>query len=73
MVMHRVIIAAEILGCSRQNSIELTKRGRLHPLKKYGYVAWALWEWHQRDRYSMGYIEKVMPENKEAAENIEES
>lgn len=25
--------AAEILGCSRQNVIDLTKRGRLHPIK----------------------------------------
>ena len=25
--------AAEILGCSRQNVIDLTKRGKLHPLK----------------------------------------
>lgn len=35
-VMHRVINAAEaaeILGCSRQNIIDLTKRGKLHPLK----------------------------------------
>lgn len=35
-VAHRVITAseaAEILGCSRQNIIDLTKRGKLHPLK----------------------------------------
>jgi len=35
-VTHRVINAAEaaeILGCSRQNIIDLTKRGKLHPLK----------------------------------------
>ena len=35
-VAHRVINAteaAEILGCSRQNVIDLTKRGKLHPLK----------------------------------------
>lgn len=35
-VMHRVINAAEaaeILGCSRQNIIDLTKRGKLHPVK----------------------------------------
>lgn len=35
-VTHRVINAAEaadILGCSRQNIIDLTKRGRLHPIK----------------------------------------
>ena len=35
-VAHRVINAteaAEILGCSRQNIIDLTKRGKLHPLK----------------------------------------
>lgn len=25
--------AAEILGCSRQNIIDLTKRGKLHPIK----------------------------------------
>ena len=33
---HRVINAAEaaeILGCSRQNIIDLTKRGKLHPIK----------------------------------------
>ena len=33
---HRVINAteaAELLGCSRQNIIDLTKRGKLHPLK----------------------------------------
>ena len=33
---HRVINAAEaaeILGCSRQNSIDLTKLGKLHPIK----------------------------------------
>ena len=35
-VTHRTINAAEaaeILGCSRQNIIDLTKRGKLHPLK----------------------------------------
>lgn len=35
-VAHRVINAteaAELLGCSRQNIIDLTKRGKLHPLK----------------------------------------
>jgi hypothetical protein len=35
-VVHRVITAAEaaeILGCSRQNIDDLTKRGKLHPLK----------------------------------------
>ena len=35
-VTHRVINAteaAELLGCSRQNIIDLTKRGKLHPLK----------------------------------------
>lgn len=35
-VMHRVINAteaAEILGCSRQNIVDLTKRGKLHPIK----------------------------------------
>ena len=35
-VAHRVINAteaADILGCSRQNVIDLTKRGRLHPIK----------------------------------------
>ena len=35
-VTHRVINAteaAELLGCSRQNVIDLTKRGKLHPLK----------------------------------------
>ncbi|MBR2403799.1 MAG: DUF2442 domain-containing protein [Lachnospiraceae bacterium] len=35
-VTHRVINvakAAEILGCSRQNILDLTKRGKLHPLK----------------------------------------
>ena len=35
-VSYRVINAtevAEILGCSRQNIIDLTKRGKLHPLK----------------------------------------
>ena len=35
-VMHRVVNAAEaaeILGCSRQNIIDLTKRGKLHPVK----------------------------------------
>lgn len=35
-VMHRVINAAEaaeILGCSRQNVIDLTKREKLHPVK----------------------------------------
>ena len=35
-VMHRVINAAEaaeILDCSRQNIIDLTKRGKLHPVK----------------------------------------
>ena len=35
-VSHRVINvaeAADILGCSRQNIIDLTKRGKLHPLK----------------------------------------
>ena len=38
-VTHRVINvaeAAEILGCSRQNIIDLTKRGKLHPLKTSG-------------------------------------
>ena len=33
---HRIINAseaAEILGCSRQNIIDLTKRGKLHPIK----------------------------------------
>ena len=33
---HRVINAAEaaeLLGCSRQNIIDLTRRGKLHPLK----------------------------------------
>ena len=28
--------AAEILACSRQNIIELTKRGKLHPIKVSG-------------------------------------
>jgi predicted DNA-binding transcriptional regulator AlpA len=35
-VIHRVITAAEaaeILGCSRQNIDDLTKRGKLHPIK----------------------------------------
>jgi hypothetical protein len=35
-VVHRVITAseaAEILGCSRQNIDDLTKRGKLHPIK----------------------------------------
>lgn len=35
-VTHRVINSAEaanLLGCSRQNIIDLTKRGKLHPLK----------------------------------------
>ena len=35
-VTHRVINAteaAELLGCSRQNIIDLTKRGKMHPLK----------------------------------------
>ena len=35
-VTHRVINAteaAQMLGCSRQNIIDLTKRGKLHPLK----------------------------------------
>jgi hypothetical protein len=35
-VVHRVITAAEaaeILGCSRQNIDDLTKRGQLHPIK----------------------------------------
>lgn len=35
-VAHRVINvteAAELLGCSRQNVIDLTKRGKLHPIK----------------------------------------
>lgn len=35
-VAHRVINATEaakLLGCSRQNIIDLTKRGKLHPLK----------------------------------------
>ena len=35
-VTHRVVNAteaAEILGCSRQNIIDLTKRGKLHPIK----------------------------------------
>ena len=35
-VIHRVINATEaakLLGCSRQNIIDLTKRGKLHPLK----------------------------------------
>jgi hypothetical protein len=35
-ICHRVITAAEaseILGCSRQNIIDLTKRGKLHPVK----------------------------------------
>ncbi len=35
-VVHRIINAteaAELLGCSRQNIIDLTKRGKLHPLK----------------------------------------
>ena len=36
LTTHRVINAAEaaeILGCSRQNIIDLTKRGKLHPIK----------------------------------------
>lgn len=28
--------AAEILGCSRQNVMDLTKRGKLHPIKTSG-------------------------------------
>jgi hypothetical protein len=35
-VVHRVVTAAEaaeILGCSRQNMDDLTKRGKLHPIK----------------------------------------
>jgi predicted DNA-binding transcriptional regulator AlpA len=35
-VVHRVVTAAEaaeILGCSRQNIDDLTKRGKLHPIK----------------------------------------
>lgn len=35
-VVHRVINvseAAELLGCSRQNIMDLTKRGKLHPIK----------------------------------------
>lgn len=35
-VLYRVVNAteaAELLGCSRQNIIDLTKRGKLHPLK----------------------------------------
>lgn len=35
-VTHRVINAAEaadILGCSRQNIVDLTKRGKIHPIK----------------------------------------
>ena len=28
--------AAQILGCSRQNVMDLTKRGKLHPLKASG-------------------------------------
>jgi predicted DNA-binding transcriptional regulator AlpA len=38
-VVHRVITAAEaakILGCSRQNIDDLTKRGKLHPIKSSG-------------------------------------
>lgn len=35
-VSHRVVNAAEaadILGCSRQNVVDLVKRGKLHPVK----------------------------------------
>lgn len=35
-VVHRVVNAseaAELLGCSRQNIMDLTKRGKLHPIK----------------------------------------
>ena len=35
-VAHRVVNvaeAAEILNCSRQNVMDLTKRGKLHPIK----------------------------------------
>jgi predicted DNA-binding transcriptional regulator AlpA len=35
-VIHRVITAAEaaeLLGCSRQNIDDLTRRGKLHPIK----------------------------------------
>lgn len=38
-VIHRVINAAEaaeILACSRQNIMDLTKRGKLHPIKASG-------------------------------------
>ncbi|MCD8045743.1 MAG: helix-turn-helix domain-containing protein [Clostridiales bacterium] len=38
-VRYRVITvaeAAEILGCSRQNIDDLTKRGKLHPIKTFG-------------------------------------
>jgi predicted DNA-binding transcriptional regulator AlpA len=38
-VEYRVITAAEaadILGCSRQNIDDLTKRGKLHPIKSSG-------------------------------------
>ena len=33
LAAHRVINVAEILGCSRQNIIDLTKRGKLHPIE----------------------------------------